>query len=642
MSQTLFIRQIARFDTNGNEETLEFEEGVNIIVGPTNSGKTLWLAMIDYVLGDDSTADKAFFGKQDVHGVSISKIYSEVRAIIEIAETEYVLERKWKEQGISSKTLVDGTPMDTKEFSQFILEKLQIPTSRFVQGNPYSKNSILDISFRMMLRHIYRQERFWGDLADRQLPLEQYAVLTQFLGLADKIFALDNEKLLEKKRELFKVETEKEQYETTLDKIVRGFNYDGGENLVYATTNVTQEKIKALIARSETLLQQRDTIISGAAAGLLQSENEDISQYQEVKLSQSRAVTFTALEKIQLDREQHEQRIRKYESILVSSTAELERLMRVQTTGELFADLKVTHCPACDQAVRDNHRDPEHCFVCHQSLPTEAPAQENDRLGFEISQVQTEQKELTELLAKMQQGKLELDVRFYALRNELGRIDRDLAPIRQKLAGLVDARLSVIDQERGRLLEQVENYRRIEKSLETKAQLTAKITVLQNQVIDLEKDVARIGSPNFSKAADDLAEGMMNYINAIVKDRPARWNQQGRINLLINEKGFEFYIGQTKWSSPGGTTKLYFLFAYHYGLLSLTGQAGYHYPGLLIMDFPAALPDGESLRRAENYLVQPFVALCKASAVKMQVIIAGQSFEDLEYCHIIKLEEYCA
>jgi DNA repair ATPase RecN len=203
MSKTLFIQQISRIDITGEEETLVFADGVNIIVGPTNSGKTVWLAMIDYVLGDDSTADKAFFGKQDVHGVKLAQIYSEVRAIIEINNIEYVLERKWKEQGISSKTLVDGKPMDTKEFSKFILDKLEIPISRFVQGNPYSKNSVLDISFRMLLRHIYRQERFWSDLADRQLPLEQYAVLTQFLNLADKIFALDNEKLLEKKKELF-------------------------------------------------------------------------------------------------------------------------------------------------------------------------------------------------------------------------------------------------------------------------------------------------------------------------------------------------------------------------------------------------------------------------------------------------------
>lgn len=642
MSKTLFIRQISRIDTNGEEETLEFVDGVNIIVGPANSGKTVWLAMIDYVLGDDSTAEKAFFGKQDIHGNKLSQIYSEVRAIIEIDHTEYVLERKWKEQGISSKTLVDGKSMDTKEFSKFILDKLQIPTGRFLQGNPYSKNSILDISFRMMLRHIYRQERFWGNLADEQLPMQQYAVLTQFLNLANKIFALDEEKLIEKKKELFKAETEKEQYETTLDRIVRGFNYDGGENLVYATTNLTKEKIKALEARSEALLQERNAVISGAATGLLQVRGEDINQYEEVKLSQARAVTLTAFEKLQLDREQHQQRTRKYESILASSVAELERLTRVQTTSELFADLKVTHCPACDQAVHDTNKHPDHCFVCHQQLPVEPQTKETDRLAFEISQVQAEQRELTEVLVKMKLGKDELEKQMYALRNDLGRIERDLAPIRQKLAGLVDARLGVIDQERGRLLEQVENYRRIAKSLETKTQLAARITVLQNQVNDLEKDVARLGSPNFSQASDDLVEGMKDYINAIIQDRPARWNQSGSISLLINEKGFEFYIGQTKWSSPGGTTKLYFLFAYHYGLLSLTGKDGYHYPGLLIMDFPATLPDGESLRKAENYLVQPFIDLCETSSVRLQVIIAGQSFEELEGASFIQLDQYAA
>ncbi|MGI4759575.1 MAG: AAA family ATPase [Janthinobacterium lividum] len=640
MSNTLFIRQISRTNTTGEVETLEFTEGVNIIVGPTNSGKTVWLAMLDYVLGDDSSADKAFFEKQDVGGTKISNIYVSLTAIIEIADTEYVLERRWKEQGVSSKTLLDGKAMDTKEFSQFILEKLQIPTSRFVQGNPYAKNSVLDISFRMMLRHIYRQERFWNDLADRQLPNEQYAVLTQFLDLANKIFPIENEKLLEKKRELFKAETEKEQYETTLDKIVRGFNYDGGENLVYATNNVTSERIKTLEARSLALLQERNAVITGAASSVIETVDGDINKSREVVLSQERATMLGALEKLQIEREQHTQRTKKYESLLASSMAELERLTRVKTTGGLFADLKVTHCPACDQPVHDTHTDPNHCFVCHQHLPTEEPENETNRLDFEINQVQAEQKELNEVLVKMQYGKQELDTRLYRLRNELGRIDRDLAPIRQKLAGLVDARLGSIDQERGRLLEQIENYRRIEKSLEIKNQLSAQISILQSQVTDLEKDVARLGSPNFEKSSEDIADGMMEYINAIAKDRPSRWNQQGRIQLLINEKGFDFYIGKTKWFSPGGTTKLYFLFAYHYGLLSITGKGNYHYPGLLVMDFPATLPDGDFLRKAENYLVQPFIELCDKSPVRLQVIIAGQSFDELSGANIIQLESY--
>ncbi|MCA8833311.1 coiled-coil domain-containing protein [Hymenobacter pini] len=638
MSKTLLIRQLSRVDADGAEETLHFTEGVNVMVGPSNSGKTAWLAMLDFVLGDPGTADDGFLRKEDAVGRKLATLYSELRAVIEIDEQAYVLERKWKEPNLVRKTVVDGVPMSTAEFSAFILEKLHIPTSRFVKGNPYTEGSVLDISFRMMLRHIFRQERFWSDLADSQFPYEQHAVLTQFLGLADKMLSSVDEKLLEKRRELSSAEIKRNQFLATLDQIVRSLNYDGGQNLVFATDNAAAERIKGLEKKVSELLQQRAGIIQAAAAGLL--PGQEVTRSVEVQLSQQRAVAVTQLEQLEVDREKHELRLRRYENMLKSATAELERLNRVKSVGGVFADLQVTHCPACDQPVSDVAPDPDTCFLCHQTLPDTTANGEDSRLDFELQQLRSEQEELTGVLTKMQAGKAELTQRYHALRTQIDRLDRELAPIKQKLAGLVDARLSVLDQQRGRLLEQIETFRRIAESMKFKERLDKVITTLTSQIADLEKDVARRGKANFEQAADDLEAGMADYINAIAKDNRNRWNLTGRINLNISEKGFDFNIGRTKWSSIGGTTKLYFLFAYHYGLLSLTGKKDYHYPGLLIMDFPATLPDGEQLKGAENYLVQPFIDLCNASPVPLQVIVAGQSFEGLTDCHVIPLTAY--
>ena len=638
MSKTLIIRQISRVSTDGVVETLGFMDGVNLLVGPSNSGKTAWLAMVDFVLGDPGTADDGFLRKEDAVGRKLAQLYSALTALIEIDSVTYVVERKWKELNLVRKTVVDGVSMSTAEFSLFLLEKLQIPTSRFIKGNPYSEGAVLDISFRMLLRHIYRQERFWSDLADSQFPHEQHAVLTQFLGLADKILSSTDETLIAKKKELNAVDVKRSQFQATLDQIVRSLNYDGGQNLVYATDNGAADRIKELEKRSAELLQQRNEVIRSAAAGLL--PGQDVGRSIEVQLSQKRAAAVTALEQLEVDREKHDLRIRKYASILNSATVELERLSRVKAVGGVFADLQVTHCPACDQPVVDTEEDPDSCFLCHRPLPPTAAVTEDSRLEFELQQLKTEQAELQEVLAKMGIGRDELTVRHHALRNEISDLDRQLAPIKQQLAGLVDARLSMIDQQRGRLMEQVETFRRIAESLKFKVKLDKVIATLTNQIADLEKDVARRGKANFEQAADDLEAGMADYINAIMKDKPARWNISGRINLNIDERGFDFNIGRAKWSSIGGTTKLYFLFAYHYALLSLTGKKDYHYPGLLIMDFPATLPDGEFLKRAENYLVQPFIDLCQNSEVPLQVIMAGQSFEGLENCHTIELTEY--
>ena len=48
MSVTLLERRLS----TGNVESLTLEPGVNLLVGPPNTGKTKWLQTLDFLLGD--------------------------------------------------------------------------------------------------------------------------------------------------------------------------------------------------------------------------------------------------------------------------------------------------------------------------------------------------------------------------------------------------------------------------------------------------------------------------------------------------------------------------------------------------------------------------------------------------------------
>ena len=50
------------------------------------------------------------------------------------------------------------------------------------------------------MRHIYRQQRFWGDIADKQPEKEQYACLAMFLGIANEQFSEQYGELVEKRK----------------------------------------------------------------------------------------------------------------------------------------------------------------------------------------------------------------------------------------------------------------------------------------------------------------------------------------------------------------------------------------------------------------------------------------------------------
>ncbi len=91
-------------------------------------------------------------------------------------------------------------------------------------------------------------------------------------------------------------------------------------------------------------------------------------------------------------------------------------------------------------------------------------------------------------------------------------------------------------------------------------------------------------------------------------------------------RSFVFNAGSQKWCRLGGTMTLYFLQAYHYGLLSLTCQPSYHYPGIVIPGLPATL-EGIKIRDQENFILEPFVkATARESLRSAQVIVAGSAF----------------
>ena len=58
-AKTMLIRDLTRYPIQNDSDTLSLEPGVNVIVGPPNTGKTQWLKILDYLLGDASRAEES-------------------------------------------------------------------------------------------------------------------------------------------------------------------------------------------------------------------------------------------------------------------------------------------------------------------------------------------------------------------------------------------------------------------------------------------------------------------------------------------------------------------------------------------------------------------------------------------------------
>ena len=65
ISPTIRILRIERRRTVGHPEELLFDQGVAVLVGRPNTGKTRWLQTLDYLLGDSGS--NPFEADEDEH-----------------------------------------------------------------------------------------------------------------------------------------------------------------------------------------------------------------------------------------------------------------------------------------------------------------------------------------------------------------------------------------------------------------------------------------------------------------------------------------------------------------------------------------------------------------------------------------------
>ena len=103
MSKQLTIRKLFRTLRSGDDEVIEFSAGVNVIVGPQNSGKSTWLRMLDYLMGDTKSAAEKF-------DELIVRRYQAVSAEFQFGDEIAVISRRWNEDGRRAQMSLNGEP----------------------------------------------------------------------------------------------------------------------------------------------------------------------------------------------------------------------------------------------------------------------------------------------------------------------------------------------------------------------------------------------------------------------------------------------------------------------------------------------------------------------------------------------------
>lgn len=621
--QKLSVKSIARRRKNADHDLLEFTGGVNVLVGEGNTGKTKWLESIDYILGDEISVDER----------ENDDIYSSFDAfvgVIAIGHEELKIERRVREPGGLRRVFVNGQSFPLEQYCDLLTDKIGIPRVRYPQGNPYAPRRWPELGWRSLMRHVYRRERYWSDIADRQPPVEQHACLVQFLGVAERLFSTELGELVEKNRTIDQLQARREQFISILDEI--------SQELLGATDLPVAVTPESLAAAQERLHEEARDIGARRARILIDVKNDvqsaspdakfpDIDKLSDqlARLEQEYEEVGVAVAKTQSRKDE----AHALHHLLADESAKLDRAL---AAGSVLADLKVTHCPACDRPIAQSLASVDHCYVCGRESDEPSLARGNARLEFEKAQVESECAETADLVQTIENELVQLKSRFTELQQAMATVRASLRPVRKAAAAVLPPELFHLDVQYGRIQEKNQQLGRLAKVLAKRDDIAQQILTIQKELAELEAAVAAMKSDtDLMSCADRLQDGFGTYFNRITKSNPKSWLGQA-VTFRLDERSFEFRVGNADWRTKlGATQRLYFLLAYHFALLSLIHFDESRYPGLLILDFPAKVEDGTTVADKENFLLEPFVELLrKKEMTGCQVIAAGRSFQDLK------------
>ncbi|MFB4285541.1 hypothetical protein ACBJ59_60515 [Nonomuraea sp. MTCD27] len=561
------IERLSRVDHNGELAEIDLSGPATIIYGPRNSSKTTTLKIIDYCLGDPDSAIKSL-------GEAVAGRYVEFSAEILLNGVRHSLSRSLdKSSKRVTKTRVDDQrDLNARELSDWLLRELNWPNVDIPLGrNQSSATQLIPLTFRTLLRHIYRREDSWLEFAVKEEEFYRRAVISLFLGLATSRYSGEEFRLGQAERRYEEAQARAREATEIADEAIRSVTQELGMQPV------------GLLALSELQSHLERDLDSLVAERTRIQEAPRREDGWEPELGALYGSVCQELERIKAHEAQLLETIDSYEEsegLIRSQTARLERL---QTSASLFDEIPVTMCPACEQKINpERDHDAHSCYLC--SLPVQ-PDLRHRRIEVELRSLEREQEDLTGVLQRTREELLIVRERigtFEASREELtsrlnDRRGQLLAPFVRQLEDFAAAETSI--------RQKLAAIRGLEHLVALVASAEHAVQQAQQAVEDAQRAFRsiRVDKGSAINRCSLFAERMNEFLGALNR---SVWVHR---SVTLSENEFTFYVGTRPWDQAlGAETKVIFFLAYSYALLHLhvdlpeVGNA----PGLLLLDNP--------------------------------------------------------
>jgi chromosome segregation ATPase len=455
--------------------------------------------------------------------------------------------------------------------------------------------------------------------------------------LAEHLFSSDLSTLTDKRKRLAQLETRREYFTELMQQLLPDLMGDSD-----LSAGISADAVEQAVGRIEA---EGNQLVERRSALMAEVRDQSHSPQGELgTILKERSLALHRKERAYGEFAAIGDRVRELEEYEGGLKREALRLDRADAAADVLEDIRVTHCPACDQSVENRSREADRCFLCGQAtlsaqLSGDAAVR---RLRFEREQVTAELAEAAELLSNTRE---EFARRQQAI-NEADRRVRDfdllLKPFQAAASGIVPEEVALLDQRIGTLNARRETVEALRGPLEESANLSGEIAKLQTEIKKLEASVSkREQVVDFEEAGERLSEGFNTYLNTIREQDERSWTKTGQVTASVSERRTQLQIGgRPAKRQLGGTLTIYFLFAYHYALLNLSRYPDCHYPGLAILDFYPDIAQEAALGDRLHLVLGPFVRLSLDKDIApIQVIATSRALPDRPNINFVHLDE---
>lgn len=604
MDNRLFLHQLTLVGSEKNY-IVPFKEGLNFITGPTSTGKSSILEMINYSFGSSRHKDYIEI-RQRCSAVQLEfsigiKRFKVIRPLFDYKRPVKLY--RWNEEEskyTSTFDLLDvEQPSADNSLSTFLLKELGIHGIKVVNQ---------DFSFRDLYKYCYVQqtdidsenllhEQFWGPSIKRKPTFEI------ILNIYDSLIG-DLKNNAKEQRELI---SEKEKKRDSIGDFLKNLD-------LLSIDKYHQQRQKLLQSIGEKKHELEKIKTSGKSV-------DDVSVRIEDSLLQLRGRSQMLQSNIQ-DRETYNSKLVLLRNQYESDVERIEFILEGAVAINCY-DFAV--CPSClNEIVRKPNVG--ECSLCGSQMKNLSD-EEQQAFRHELRRLKIKSKSVNEFVHEQEFELENLRNESDTVRVSVRKLELRLDELRKAYVNPFIEQIETINFEVGRLTQSLEE-------LETNLSVMSSFTQL---VWDIEQHKKTL--ENLNQHIKDLEANVQDK-GAVIAHLSKRFSNilesftyPKLANAFIDGSNYLPYVRDRKYSDLGGGGSVTMITMAYFLSIALDGTVeGKNHPGLLIIDSPRKNLGAESQvedfkdERIFNNIIKTFIASVQEPEHRLQLIVVNNGY----------------